>query len=475
MRIRNSPFVPTVDPLLEFEPGWSPANRLPYPVRLQRRLAYFLLTLFCFLGPLGRLLPIPGSPDNFRIFYLLLVPAALVFLQTTMTRSAAYRLIGTLLIVAVIGTSAIRAASGSATGEGLGESPLSRAGLLIALFLFSVFAGHLTPTLSDSQRLALVSTYLKAYAISVAAGFFFMFASDVGGVSFSTFRIFHVISDEGYGMRRFSPGSYPNEYGNVSSFALSSLLLLIFECRRKQMWGARRALPFRRFALNALLVPFALTGLFMATTRSAYISFVLSVLYVLLRSRVGLSSRMSRGFLVLLALALPLGVWKADVIQNKALIVTSVIRIGFVGAIEGSASVAQRFDVWKVAFRELKESPWWGAGFGKFANVHNLYLQFAAEIGFGGITLLLLGGFITYWFSRRDVTHDAAVVQVLEPMRNLAIFHVLFFGLSNHNLNHHLTWFACLLCLLAPRLTESENGPEPYWSDWRGSRSSASN
>ncbi len=102
--------------------------------------------------------------------------------------------------------------------------------------------------------------------------------------------------------------------------------------------------------------------------------------------------------------------------------------------------------MWQNAAAVCGEHLFWGTGFASLTNLHNVYLQLFFELGIvgslllvGSLALATLEGYARYKRAPRD--------PFLAKVRVVGLIHVLSFALSNHNLNHHLTWFVCFLCL----------------------------
>lgn len=425
------------------------------------RLAYALVAWFAFLGPIGTLIPIPGAPPSFRFYYLMLVPGTLLFVASGLRRGTAHAL---LILSPVILYAAISSyytwlyyAGSWDPSEG---NPVIRFVLLLAQMIFTICAGSEAALFTPVQKLRVIGLFFRGFFISLFAGYVFLVGMYTHKLSIAFITHFEILVQYGFGLLRFSPGSYPNEYGIVSSFALSVLTLLLVERRDRAncslIFGMRATLP--RLLLVWLLT---LAALFMTTTRAAYIAFMLSVLYIA-ASR----GRLRRSLLFLAEIIAAGGLLLACV--EPFFDVIGILKGAYFAFFNQDRFASGRVDAWKIAWELFLQHAYWGTGFGSVDMMHNVYLQLFFGMGFIGFSLLLLTG-LAFWFRVRGLSFARPARPA--PLRSesllrrivwIAWIHISWFAMSNHNLNHFLTWFGVLLAMMSTRPAETiEWAPAP--------------
>jgi len=322
------------------------------------------------------------------------------------------------------------------------ENPIIRFSLLCMLWSFTIFIGNKVRNLSDQENKKYILVYLTGYIVSMFFGYMFHFGFYMGKIGIETIEKFEVLTQMGYGILRFSPGSYPNEYGIVSSFTLSIFTLLLYKRTSLIGMGIYR---YKKFLLCMYLL--TLIALFLTTTRAAYIAYIFSLIYIF--STMGNWIKRAKAFLILLAL----GIIFIFITQNSMYDVVGILEIGCNSFVEREASAYERIIAWERAYDEFLEQWFWGIGFGQAAQIHNVYLQFLFELGLGGSLVLgiyALSG-IYIGFQKLKKSRDIFIQQVFV----IGIIHILWFAMSNHNLNHHMTWFVILLYYMVSTKNEA--------------------
>ena len=373
-----------------------------------------LIRLFVFLGPLGNLLTPRIFPSAFRTYYFILL--SFPFLLNRLDKKQQKLLFLFLPFFLYCLLSSLFVAN---------FETLNRFCLLLFQFLFVLgAAGYLK---SQNEALTL---YLKAFFVSVVVGYIFFLGFYLGAFSFATIERFSVLAQMGYGLLRFSIGSYPNEYGIVSSFVCAILLL----------WLSQREvnLPLSR-KVGAFFLVLTWIALLLTTTRSAYVACFLSIIYIAcLKKRVFLWAA-SLGMAMLAFLKM----------FNVSILKFIFFGFNFLQVTQGS--MGSRVALWQEASDEFFSQALWGNGFASFTDAHNVYLQLIAELGIVGVLLLTCALILTFvkrrvlfpWKKRAFNADELFAKRV----RFLGLMHVLWFAMTNHNLNHHLTWFIFLFYL----------------------------
>ncbi|MCB1084711.1 MAG: O-antigen ligase family protein [Chlamydiia bacterium] len=383
---------------------------------VQRGLVY----CFVFFGPLGNLLTPRFLPYAFRFyhFFLLLTPLFFARLEKREWKTIA-------LFLPLFSYCLISALFCHYKEEVHPDSyPLLRAFLFISQCLFMFGASFALKKRDERRRL--LTLYLWGFFLSLLVGYFFTIGYYSHFLSFETIHKYSVEAQMGWGLLRFSPGTYPNEYGNVSSFVLS--LLLLMYGHRQRFW----LLPFLSLTFIASLL---------TTTRAAYLSFLIALVYLTFTSPPvrKLLTKLSLVFLGILLIlkAYSLNFFKIFILGFKAFSFT-----------QGSTGV--RFKEWIKGVDDLNSHILFGNGFGANILTHNVYLELLFELGLIG-TLVLTVTCILYC-----IEHSGKLLSLLSShlapppdrfyhqVTLLGLLHVFLFALSNHNMHHHLTWTSFL-------------------------------
>lgn len=388
----------------------------------------FLIFLFVALGPLGNL-PTPHFlPSAFRAYYFVLPLffAFFLFSKERISKIALFFL--PFLIYSFISVS-ILAKFGTANET----HTQFRFFLFVCQFLFVLgAASHIK---EKEEVFQLLKTYLMFFFISLAVGFFFFIGFYLKIVPLKILTRFSVLTQFGFGILRFSPGSYPNEYGIVASFVLSILSLIFLE-KRVSEFGWSKKFFFLFFLMTFL-------AFLLATTRAAYLSFAVCFLYI---------SWTSKHFAKILAFSSLGLICVFSFLKFLNFNMFSILVSGFSQKLT-EGSLGERYFVWVDTLERAKEHPILGLGFASVTNIHNVYFQLLFELGAFGF-LLLLGSILLSWvesffrYQRFDLDEKGMFFQ---RVRRIGLITVLSFAASNHNLNHHLTWFILFLCFVAIR------------------------
>lgn len=297
--------------------------------------------------------------------------------------------------------------------------PLFRSFLLISQSLFTFGAAcHFKV---DQKRL--ITLYLAGFFISLIVGYLFFIGFYSGFISFKTVDRFSVETQIGWGLLRFSPGTYPNEYGNVASFALSTLIFLYAK---------------KKHFFTLLFIALTFIALLLTTTRAAYLSFGVALVYLCIVST-EIRKLLFKFFLIGTALIFTLKGYSIDIAS---------IFIGGLKAIrlmEGSAGV--RLSYWLKGFNDLDQRIIFGTGFGANIYTHNIYLELLFELGIVGTLLLVLTAI--YYLSENSYAVRKLFLDREKKMTTrimiIGLIHTFLFALTNHNMHHHLTWLSFLL------------------------------
>ncbi|MBX7066572.1 MAG: O-antigen ligase family protein [Parachlamydiales bacterium] len=388
-------------------------------------MKWVLTLLFAALGPLGNILTPHFLPASFRAYYFLLplFPFFYLFVKERIAKVAIVFL--PFLIYSFISATIV---------EKFGSTNEPHTAFRFFLFLcqFYFILGAASHLKEQKNITTLLKTYLLFYFISMFFGYILFSGYYLKLVPLHILDRFSVLTQFGFGILRFSPGSYPNEYGIVSSFVLSILILLFLEKRTEDFGFSKK---WFYFLLTATFLAFILT-----TTRAAYLSFCVSLFYIAWKSGkflkiVSYTSFFISAFFSLLLLA------KINMFK--------ILTTGFTQKFN-EGSLGERYQMWQETVEKAEGHSFWGAGFASLTNVHNVYLQLFFELGFVGLILLIGSLFLSFLESHGRYRKREAD-PFLSKIRMVGLVNVLSFAASNHNLNHHLTWFVCFLCFAALR------------------------
>lgn len=408
-----------------------------------------LTKLFIFLGVMGTLIPIPKVPDSFRFYYIILPIIIIYFCFSGVKRNVfKYIVLSIPLFIYLLvsswmgyGTVNISQLGGQVDAN---ENPFFRLGLLYCLFISTILLASYVKKRDIETKLNLIEIYLKGFFITLIFGYIFFIGYYKGVVSKDLISEFQIQVQGAYGLLRMSPGSYPNEYGNVSSFVLSILTLFFFY--KKQLSEEKIIFNKKRDTLFYLFFwIMTLVALFLTTTRSAYLSYVFALIYLIFSQK-----RLTKIIksMLLISVAGVIIFWFA---QNYIYDIKSIFITAYNAFFNEQSSSYVRFNAWEAGWIEFQKHYAFGIGFGTLGDMHNVYLQMLFEIGLIGILILLFTFVIYFKINHNKVKVDNSNIKyfLLLKVKNLAVLHVLWFATNNHNLNHHLTWFCVLLLLIS--------------------------
>jgi O-antigen ligase len=378
-----------------------------------RSFQHFLIYAFVFLGPLGILLTPRFMPGAFRSYQFLLFLFPVFFIKF---RIPDWKMIFSFLpLLFYCITSAFFTHQRPFYEDAY---PLFRSFLFLSQTLFMLGAAYCY--LEDKEKL--IKIYCGGYFISLAVGYLFFLGYCTHLISLETVERFSIEAQIGWNLLRFSPGTYPNEYGNISSFVLS--VLLVFYARKKKF-------------LTLTMIILTFIAFLLTTTRAAYLSFIFCLVFLSFVSR---EIRKLMAFLSTIGIAILfcLRIYSIDFIK---------IFIGGIKAISFSeGSVGIRAAAWAKGFFDLNQHLFFGNGFGSDIYAHNIYLELLFELGIIGVLLLIVT--IVFYLSSYSVglKHFWREKKTfMGVITTISLIHVFLFALTNHNLHHHLTFFSFLL------------------------------
>ncbi|MBP2032219.1 O-antigen ligase [Clostridium algifaecis] len=397
-----------------------------------------IIGLYVFLGPIGRLIPVPPNIYSFRPYYFLMVIGILLFFIFYYKNINIKYMLFPLPIILYASVSLIFTYNSK---YNVYENPIFRLLLLITCILFTILSAQYLKDKPIIKKLNYIKLYIYGYIISLFFGYIFLIGCHFGKFSANSISRFYVLIQYGYGMLRFSPGSYPNEYGIVSSFVLSVLTIIIINKKNVEKIYSKINIP-----VFVLIYVATFVALFLSTTRAAYIAFIASIIYIIFKYR---SKKM---FKVLIPITIIFFI-VISIIQVKFFNLIGLFNVQIQSVINNNGSFNERMKAWQGAYSLFIKNPFLGVGFGREAMMHNTYLQILFENGILG-TLVIICSIVMFTINLKKIyskvsnVSDNFTYKLYSTICNVGLLHVLWFATSNHNLNHHLTWFVILLILI---------------------------
>lgn len=384
---------------------------------------------FVFWGPIGNLVPLLYMIPSFRFFYIFLFIGTLLAIVNC-NYKILKRIKFILPIILYMFFSSLYCYFSYDNFIGIGDSPLIRFFLLMNFILFFIYICDYITKLDIVERLEVIILYIKGYIVSLFAGYVIMIGFYMGTIDMEFIQKVEVLPQMGYGLLRFAPGSYANEYGIVSSFVLSILTLVLI--RSKNFLE----IEFLKISKLKLIVTFIFTlvALFLATTRAAYIAYIISVIYIL-------TYKTNMFFIIRKVF-----VWGVVCVSFLYYVDANIFEfsntfiVGIESVTDENASVYERIYSLQSGIKDFYDSVVIGTGYGSMPYLHNIYLELLFELGIAGCFLLLLT-LMYLLYGKKNIEKNI----FLSVVTNIGVWHVLWFAASNHNLNHHLTWFVVLL------------------------------
>jgi O-antigen ligase len=326
----------------------------------------------------------------------------------------------------------------------LHKNPFSRVIIHNLISSFFILSAWIALNSSVVFKWRIIQNAVNGFTITLIIGFQIYFAVLAGALPMEFYEKINVITQFGYGFLRFSPGSYPNEFGVMSSyFCILTICLIIYNS------------PFfkKKYLYFVFLLSFI--GMALATTRAAYLSFAVSFLYLF--TSVTVKHKIKFAFFSMLIIVAST-IFVPDTIFQYA---ADILEKGYDSAVNSAGSVESRYVAWEDAWNLFKDNLFFGVGFENpaISMAHNTYLQFLFAFGIIGAVFFLLPVFfvICYIFKKQ---YENISNRYDKPYRDLAIIgliHILTFALTNHNQNHFLTWFTIFLFLSSGCLSKKHN------------------
>lgn len=415
-------------------------------VSMQMKIGYDTLAIgvVFFTAPIGKAL-LPGFPgESLRFFYLLCPLSILMLVQYRQSTAIVLPLLAYNMVCAI---SILISLDSLNPNVGFAGHPMVRLVVHSSIMSCFILAGWRTLSCGTDKAWHYVTLVFQGFMVVLILGYILYFGTTAGAIPRPVYEAFNILTQAGYGVLRFNPGSYPNEFGTMASFfSVSAIFLLLAKSQR---------FP-RRFLYAMGLLAFVAMAL--ATTRAAYLAFAVSLVYVFWTFKAGQAIKAILSVFTVSALALFF--MPKDILEKSI----NVLDTAYQSAVSGTGSISKRYEAWDTALPDFIASPYWGLGF-EFPSVsglHNTYLQFLFGLGFIGFfacaAILLSIAFMAR--QKFSIVRTNFYDRDLHTITVIAFIHVASFALSNHNQNHFLTWFCAYLIVVTGALSSSRKATQ---------------
>ncbi|MCH1920495.1 O-antigen ligase family protein [Shewanella sp. A3A] len=411
------------------------------------KLGMFLIFLIAFLGPTGKFfIPLAGVA-SFRLFYIFSFLFLIYYLFFLGRNIKTYKTVLLVFFLYAILLVSIFINIGSYNYESINMNPVVRVSIHATLIFSFFFLSEYLNVRGCVAKVKYIKFTFYGYILLLFLGFFVYFLYISGLISESLYSSFNIISQEAYGYTRFTPGTYPNEFGTMASFFTASFIVMILNFNQ---CAAFKFIDNKVILWCVCVVSFL--GFILATTRSAYLTFIISIIYIVAR----LSIVKALYFVVGTTIIILSFLFLVD--DSFLTQITGLVNAAYSSAASGTGSISARYEAWDYAYYLFSESPFLGVGFGNedVALIHNVYLQFLFGLGVVLFPIYFLVFFISSLYVRNKITisDDDGILNksdriFFRDIMWVGVIHVALFATNNHNQNHFLTWFVFSLVIMS--------------------------
>lgn len=406
-------------------------------------MALWLLCAALFVGPSGKFF-FPVEIGSLKLFMLASIAAFFAILYKGVDRRRFYLISGVMFFYAFFIFLSLAANPTGSSSESLRTNSLLRSIIHLGVFSGFVLMGISLSDMRPRQKFRVVNFAIKGYVVVTCLGFVLYFLTVAGVVPRSFYVRFVILDQQAYGFIRFSPGTYGNEWGILASFFSGLLIVVAIKSVES------RHLNIANLKLTTLFILLSILGLTMATTRTAFGTFILSIPIIFYYAK----SPKLIGLVIFASVPIIAVIWYfvGDILLN-------VFNAGVRNLGADSKSVAGRLDGVAEAYALMVDNLAFGVGFQneQITGIHNLYMQYFSGIGFIQAALIFTFGPLFVYFLRPEVrdfdmlSNERPYLDILRFACVSALLHVAIFGLTNHNQNHFLTFLMIFLFIVTPR------------------------
>jgi hypothetical protein len=208
---------------------------------------------------------------------------------------------------------------------------------------FFILSAWIALNSSIEYRWSIIRSACDGFIITLLIGYLVYILVIMRILPGQIYNNMNVQSQYAYGFLRFSPGAYPNEFGVMSAyFCVLSIYFIITRC----VFFNKKYLYF--------LFLLSFVGMFLATTRAAYISFIISIVYIFLSFK--LKVKMKFITFILLIIMILIVFIPNDILQFAL----NSLNAGYNSAIDSTGSISERYEAWDYGWNFFKTAsfPW---------------------------------------------------------------------------------------------------------------------
>lgn len=228
---------------------------------------------------------------------------------------------------------------------------------------------------------------------------------------------------------RISPGTFANEFGEITQVILISISNLLIFMRNKLTKYTKIFLKFMLItSVIALIINF---------TRISWILYLLylPVIYLIYKPSFKTSLKIFSISIICITLIL--------IIQVKTNILALIPIIDRFSELSdlSQSSAGTRLDYWKESYKIFREAPLIGKGFGSTLDTHNVPLELLSSSGIiGFICFYGLMLYLLYYFYKSYKNANDNFLKTISLTIILSFLSCLIFDFTNHGIFHFILW-----------------------------------
>lgn len=288
---------------------------------------------------------------------------------------------------------------------------------------------------------------LYSFLLVLGFGFFQQIAYYLGFYNPNLYVGFHSLIIDYYGpFLRFSPGTFSNEFGEITQSILIFFTVLLYNFRKK--------IPlFKKLGLQLILF-LSLVALVLNFTR---ISWIVYVLFLFCFFGIGKNKLKERFFLSLFTVFIIAITYFLYSETDIPVIISIFDRFSELSELS-SSSAGTRLEAWDISLNLFLERPFTGHGLGTASETHNVPIQLLAETGVQGLLgfyfliFYLLHKFYKMIYKSSDLFLKSVSLAVFFSLAGCIIF-----DFTNHGIYHFVLWLIIALGLATEKIIKNES------------------
>lgn len=245
---------------------------------------------------------------------------------------------------------------------------------------------------------------------------------------------------------RFAPGTFANEFGEITQTILIFLTLLLYFFKKEIKFS-------KKFGIYLVCV-LSSVALVLNFTRISWIIFAVFLLGFLGLGKTKISTKVG---IFLITFFIGVLAYFLYTETNLAVIVSIFDRFSELSELSGS-SAGTRLEAWNISLNLFMERPLTGHGLGVASETHNVPIQLLAETGVQG----LLGFyFLMFYLLNKFFRMTKNSLSTFQKFVSLGLFYsligCLIFDLTNHGIYHFILWTIIGLGLALEKIIPKED------------------